>query len=101
MTWLHQRILPTILGVSIAALTFWGLGRLASGQEGEPLPLPTAPANPTDYPPIIGAVLAEQYDEWATSRRYLTVSAATEPEAAVIGAFLEQKEVVLLSAASP
>ena len=36
---------------------------------------------------LIGAVLAELDDEWATSRRYLSVAAA-ERETAVIGEFV-------------
>jgi len=47
---------------------------------------------------LIGAVLAEQHDEWATSRCYL--SAASAPEMAVTDYFVEPKEVVLLGTAS-
>jgi hypothetical protein len=43
-------------------------------------------------------VLAEQHDEWATGRCYL--SAASVPELAVTDYFVEPKEVVLLGSAS-
>jgi len=48
---------------------------------------------------VIGAVLAEQHNEWATSRRYLSVGASAA-EVLTASGFLERKKAVLLSAAS-
>jgi len=47
----------------------------------------------------IGAVLAEQYHDWATSRCYLNVGGSAGEEAMTRG-FLQGKDAVLLSAAS-
>lgn len=48
---------------------------------------------------LVGAVLAEQHDEWATSRRYMNVSGLLAGETLTSWP-LEQKEAVLLPATS-